>query len=62
MLTKQRDGAQIGITDSFARVYREEGWPALWKGIVPRTILIGLGGAVFLGVYEISIQQLGSVI
>ncbi|KNZ58300.1 hypothetical protein VP01_1958g4 [Puccinia sorghi] len=62
MLTKQRDGAQIGIPDSFARVYREEGWPALWKGIVPRTIWIGLGGAVFLGVYEISIQQLGSVI
>jgi len=62
MLTKQRDGAQIGIPDSFARVYREEGWPALWKGIVPRTIWIGLGGAVFLGVYEISVQQLGSII
>ncbi|PLW31971.1 hypothetical protein PCANC_21982 [Puccinia coronata f. sp. avenae] len=62
MLTKQKHGARIGIPESFARVYREEGWPALWKGIVPRTIWIGLGGAVFLGVYEVSIQQLGSII
>ncbi|KAH9445123.1 hypothetical protein MJO28_012789 [Puccinia striiformis f. sp. tritici] len=62
MLTKQQEGARIGITESFARLYREEGWSALWKGIIPRTIWIGLGGAVFLGVYEVSLQQLGSVI
>ncbi|OAV89986.1 hypothetical protein PTTG_07512 [Puccinia triticina 1-1 BBBD Race 1] len=62
MLTKQRDGARIGIPESFARVYREEGCSAFWKGILPRTIWIGLGGAVFLGVYEVSIQQLGSII
>ncbi|KAH9453848.1 hypothetical protein MJO29_013282 [Puccinia striiformis f. sp. tritici] len=62
MLTKQKEGARIGITESFARLYREEGWSALWKGIIPRTIWIGLGGAVFLGVYEVSLQQLGSVI
>ncbi|KAA1085269.1 S-adenosylmethionine transporter [Puccinia graminis f. sp. tritici] len=62
MLTKQRDGARIGIPESFARVYREEGLSAFWKGVVPRTIWIGLGGAVFLGVYELSIQQLGTII
>ncbi|OAV96017.1 hypothetical protein PTTG_02308 [Puccinia triticina 1-1 BBBD Race 1] len=62
MLTKECDGARIGIPESFARVYREEGWSAFWKGVIPRTIWIGLGGAVFLGVYEVSIQQLGSII
>jgi solute carrier family 25 S-adenosylmethionine transporter 26 len=61
MLTKQQEGAQIGIPESFARVYRKEGFSVFWKGVVPRTIWIGLGGAVFLGVYELSIQQLGSI-
>lgn len=59
MLTMEKHGTQIKISQSFLRVYKEEGWTALWKGVVPRTIWIGLGGAVFLGVYEMSVQQLG---
>lgn len=31
-----------------------EGPSAFWRGVVPRTMWISMGGAVFLGVYEIS--------
>ncbi|KAG8761632.1 S-adenosylmethionine transporter [Serendipita sp. 396] len=34
------------------RIYRQEGVRALFSGILPRTIWISAGGAVFLGAYE----------
>jgi len=42
-------------------IYVEEGFSALFKGVVPRTTWIGLGGAVFLGVYEAAKRALGGL-
>ncbi|KAG1763638.1 mitochondrial carrier domain-containing protein [Suillus occidentalis] len=36
----------------FRQIYVQEGAKALFAGIVPRTMWISAGGAVFLGVYE----------
>lgn len=36
----------------FRQIYTNEGPRALFAGVVPRTLWISAGGAVFLGVYE----------
>jgi len=45
------------IFPTLSRIYSEEGLPALFRGVVPRTLWIALGGAVFLGTFE-SIKRL----
>lgn len=40
----------------FVQIYQQEGARALFAGVVPRTMWISAGGAVFLGVYEWVIQ------
>lgn len=42
----------------FGQIYAEEGIRALFAGIVPRTLWISAGGAVFLGAYEWAVQGL----
>ncbi|GJE91701.1 S-adenosylmethionine transporter [Phanerochaete sordida] len=42
----------------FTQIYQKEGAKALFAGVVPRTMWISAGGAVFLGVYEWVIQGL----
>lgn len=37
---------------TIARIYREEGFKTLFRGVVPRITWISIGGAIFLGVYE----------
>lgn len=39
-------------------VYAAGGVPAFFAGIVPRTLWIAAGGAVFLGVYEWGVNTL----
>ncbi|KAJ7738342.1 mitochondrial carrier domain-containing protein [Mycena metata] len=39
-------------------IYVVEGIPALFAGVVPRTLWISAGGAVFLGVYEWAVNGL----
>ncbi|KAJ7160263.1 mitochondrial carrier domain-containing protein [Mycena filopes] len=39
-------------------IYVAEGIPALFAGVVPRTLWISAGGAVFLGVYEWAVNGL----
>lgn len=34
-------------------LYIEEGYKVFWNGLVPRTLWISAGGAIFLGVYEL---------
>ncbi|KAJ1931295.1 S-adenosylmethionine transporter, partial [Linderina pennispora] len=41
-----------GIGNTLVRIAREEGFRALFSGVVPRTIWISIGGFVFLGSYE----------
>ncbi|XP_065205242.1 mitochondrial 2-oxodicarboxylate carrier [Planococcus citri] len=46
---------QIKYKNTFATiscVYREEGWKALYKGLVPKVMRLGPGGAILLVVYE----------
>ncbi|KAF8887140.1 mitochondrial carrier domain-containing protein [Infundibulicybe gibba] len=42
----------------FQTIYRSEGPRALFAGVVPRTLWISAGGAVFLGVYEWAVHGL----
>ncbi|XP_071732983.1 S-adenosylmethionine carrier 1, chloroplastic/mitochondrial-like [Rutidosis leptorrhynchoides] len=41
-----------GIVDCVQTILREEGSPALLKGIGPRVLWIGIGGSIFFGVLE----------
>jgi len=40
------------------QIYVNEGIKVLFAGVVPRTLWISAGGAVFLGVYEQAVQTL----
>ena len=42
----------------FRTIYVTEGVKALFSGVVPRTLWISAGGAVFLGVYEWAVHGL----
>ncbi|KAJ1735661.1 S-adenosylmethionine transporter [Coemansia biformis] len=44
--------AYSGVVPTLTRIVREEGARALFRGIVPRTVWISIGGFVFLGSYE----------
>lgn len=50
-----------GLTSRLREIYVKEGVSALFSGIVPRTLWISAGGAVFLGAYEWTVQTLMSV-
>lgn len=52
-LMVQGSGNQYkGIFDCVKTIVREEGPPALLKGIGPRVLWIGIGGSIFFGVLE----------
>ncbi len=51
----------LSIPGRLVSIAREEGAGALFRGVVPRTIWISLGGAVFLGVYEAAIDVMHGV-
>lgn len=46
--------------DRLRRIYLSEGIRALFAGVIPRIMWISAGGAVFLGMYEWTIDILGS--
>ncbi|KAF7303565.1 hypothetical protein MIND_00585800 [Mycena indigotica] len=62
MLDMRALGAQSttmpSIATRFRSIYVNEGPSALFAGVLPRTIWISAGGAVFLGVYEWAIGGL----
>ncbi|KAL1219688.1 putative S-adenosylmethionine carrier 2 [Cardamine amara subsp. amara] len=41
-----------GVSDCIKTIIREEGSSALWKGMGPRVLWIGIGGSIFFGVLE----------
>ncbi|CAK9165336.1 unnamed protein product, partial [Ilex paraguariensis] len=47
-----------GILHSVGTIIREEGTPALFKGIGPRVLWIGIGGSIFFSVLERTKQTL----
>ena len=52
--------AYLPPLDRLRRIYLSEGIRALFAGVIPRTMWISAGGAVFLGMYEWTIDILGS--
>jgi len=46
------------LASRFKQIYATEGIKALFAGIIPRTLWISAGGAVFLGVYEKAVRIL----
>jgi solute carrier family 25 S-adenosylmethionine transporter 26 len=47
---------RISLASRFMHIYRAEGAGALFAGVVPRTLWISAGGAVFLGMWEWGVQ------
>lgn len=52
---------RIDAVTLVSTIIQEEGPRALWKGIGPRTCWISLGGAIFLGVYDLVSRNLQGV-
>ena len=52
--------AYLSPLDRLRQIYLSEGIRALFAGGIPRTMWISAGGAVFLGMYEWTIDILGS--
>ena len=50
--------AMPALLERARTIYAEEGSKALFAGVVPRTLWISAGGAVFLGVYEWAVHGL----
>eukprot|EP00088_Acartia_fossae_P030457 TRINITY_DN31441_c0_g1_i1.p1 TRINITY_DN31441_c0_g1~~TRINITY_DN31441_c0_g1_i1.p1 ORF type:complete len:216 (+),score=26.07 TRINITY_DN31441_c0_g1_i1:46-648(+) len=50
----QREGVEVyrGTAKVILRVYREEGFLALYKGLLPKVLRLGPGGAIMLIIYE----------
>ena len=46
------------LAAQFIGIYRDEGVGVLFAGVVPRTLWISAGGAVFLGAYEWTVSTL----
>ena len=57
-----RPGLQVGGPQHHCTVCtglgREEGWRALYKGLVPKIMRLGPGGAIMLLVYEKVLEYL----
>jgi len=51
MLKDPRVGANT-IHGTLEQIYKEDGSGGLFRGVVPRTLWMGLGGFIFLGSYE----------
>lgn len=52
----QTTGVNTKILPTLRHIATHEGARALFSGFVPRTMWIGLGGAVFLGTFEAGIK------
>jgi len=55
--SKTLEGPQYkGFATTLARIAKEEGYNALFKGAIPRVMWMSFGGAIFLGTYEMVIH------
>lgn len=63
MLAKSNSELSKGrILHALSCVYKQRGLAGLFAGVVPRTLWISFGGAIFLGVYDKSRQVFTSVL
>ncbi|KAH7366885.1 mitochondrial carrier domain-containing protein [Plectosphaerella cucumerina] len=49
---------KVRVGEVVKSVLREEGWRAFFKGTVPRVTWISIGGAIFLGSYQFTVNTL----
>lgn len=62
-LGHDKDGIPYnGVRDVLNRTIKAEGTGALWNGIQPRVMWIGIGGFVFFGAYETSKKLVGPIL
>ncbi|TPX48043.1 hypothetical protein SeLEV6574_g02275 [Synchytrium endobioticum] len=54
IMLSTRQGHSPTIGSTFLKIVKDEGWPRLFSGVVPRVLWISLGGSIFLGVYEVA--------
>jgi solute carrier family 25 S-adenosylmethionine transporter 26 len=62
-LTRIQDPSKQQVPSIGARlrqIYVQQGVKALFAGVIPRTMWISAGGAIFLGVYERAVHGLMS--
>jgi solute carrier family 25 S-adenosylmethionine transporter 26 len=52
---------RVGVGEMVREIWREEGAGVFWRGVVPRTVWISVGGAVFLGSYQWGWNMLGEI-
>lgn len=52
----------LSLPPRLLHILQNEGPKALFAGVIPRTMWISLGGAVFLGVYEAVISASQTVV
>ena len=45
-------GKRMALSETVARVYRLEGVRGFWRGVLPRTVYMAMGGALYLGTYS----------
>merc|ERR1712111_250104 len=43
-------------------IKHERGWRGLWAGVTPRVAWISIGGALFLGIYDLSLSFFQDVV
>ena len=58
ILQNTSQNAMPALLERARTIYAEEGLKTLFAGVVPRTLWISAGGAVFLGVYEWAVHGL----
>lgn len=51
-------GVNQRFLPTLQHIHRTEGIKGLYRGVVPRVIWISIGGAVFLGSFEIGVRAL----
>ena len=45
-------GKRTALSQTVARIYRLEGVRGFWRGVLPRTVYMAMGGALYLGTYS----------
>lgn len=53
---RQPSPSVLSFGPRLAAIFRNEGAKALFGGWIPRTTAISMGGAVFLGIYDLAVN------
>lgn len=55
------DGERSPLSHTIVRIGQAEGLRGFWRGVLPRTVYMGMGGALYLGTYSYCSKVLTSV-